>query len=509
MMREIKKILIANRGEIAVRVIRGCRDAGITSVAVYSDPDRTALHVRAADEAYALGGMTSVESYLVQDKIISIARQCGAEAIHPGYGFLAENDQFAELCKKHKIIFIGPPPEVIRLLGDKLEARKTAVKAGLPLAPATQHDISDIGRARQEAEKIGYPILIKAAAGGGGKGMRIVHSPDALESALTTAASEAQSAFGDRRVYMEKYLARPRHIEIQILADQHGNVVHLGERECSIQRRHQKVIEESPSPVVDDKLRAQMGEAAAALAKTCGYVGAGTVEFLVDENLKFYFLEVNTRLQVEHPVTEMVTGIDLVQEQIKIACGEKLSFTQNDIIRRGHAIECRIYAEDPAGGFMPSTGHLAAYHEPGGPGVRVDSGFVAGDTIPVYYDPLIAKLVVWGESRNQAIARTRRALSEYVVHGVDTTIPFELLVMGNKRFIAGDISTHFISEEFPDLAVSLAHPDEEMELAAIAAALVDYDHQSRLQESGHQWGQTHNPWKMSGRIAGLKGRSAR
>jgi acetyl-CoA carboxylase biotin carboxylase subunit len=323
-MPEINKILIANRGEIAVRIVRACRDAGITSAAVYSDPDRTAFHVRAADEAYPLHGVTSVESYLVQEKIIDAAKACGAQAIHPGYGFLAENHVFADLCRENDIIFIGPTPEVINLLGDKLEARRTAIKAGLPLAPASEHDVGDIDRARAEADKIGYPILIKAAAGGGGKGMRIVHGADDLEAALITASSEASSAFGDRRVYIEKYFDRPRHIEIQILADTHGNAVHLGERECSIQRRHQKVIEESPSAVVDDELRTRMGEAAVAIALESGYVGAGTVEFLVDQDLKFYFLEVNTRLQVEHPVTEMVTGIDLVLEQFKIARGEKL-----------------------------------------------------------------------------------------------------------------------------------------------------------------------------------------
>jgi propionyl-CoA carboxylase alpha chain len=421
-MTEIKKILIANRGEIAVRIARGCRDAGITSVAIYSDPDRTAFHVRTADEAYPLDGTTSAESYLVQEKIIEIAKACGVQAIHPGYGFLAENYHFADLCRKNDLIFIGPSPEVIKLLGDKLEARETAIKANLPLAPASTQSFDDIKLARESAKKIGYPVLIKAAAGGGGKGMRIVESSDGLETALKLAASEASSAFGDKRVYIEKYIARPRHIEIQILADAHGNVVHLGERECSIQRRHQKVIEESPSAVVDDAMRSRMGEAAVSIARKSGYIGAGTVEFLVDEKLNFFFLEVNTRLQVEHPVTEMITGIDLVQEQFNIASGGRLSIEQKDIKHRGHAIECRIYAEEAAAGFIPSTGHMAAYHEPSGPGIRVDSGFVAGDDIPIFYDPLIAKLVTWGSDREQAILRMRRALDEYVVQGVETTI---------------------------------------------------------------------------------------
>jgi propionyl-CoA carboxylase alpha chain len=503
-MADINKILVANRGEIAVRIIRGCRDAGITSVAIYSDPDRTAFHVRAADEAYPLHGTTSAESYLVQDKIIDIAKQCGAPAIHPGYGFLAENYHFADLCRKNDIIFIGPSPEVIRLLGDKLEARQTAIKANLPLAPASTHDIENIKGAKTEADKIGYPILIKAAAGGGGKGMRIVNSPDALETALKMAASEASSAFGDQRVYIEKYVARPRHIEIQILADTHGNVIHLGERECSIQRRHQKVIEESPSAVVDDALRARMGEAAVAIAGESGYVGAGTVEFLVDEDLKYYFLEVNTRLQVEHPVTEMVTGIDLVQEQFKIAAGQKLSIKQSDIKQRGHSIECRIYAEEAAAGFIPSTGRMAAYHEPSGPGVRVDSGFVAGDDIPVYYDPLIAKLITWGGDRTQAITRMCRALNEYMVQGVETTIPFELLVMNNQRFVDGALSTHFIEDEFPDLAASLKQTEEDTELSAMAAALIEYQRQARMARMGEDKQQRTDAWKLSGRIEGLR-----
>jgi len=503
-MNEINKILIANRGEIAVRIMRACKDAGIISAAVYSDPDRMAYHVRSADEAYPLHGTTSGESYLVQDKIIDIAKGCGAQAIHPGYGFLSENASFAAKCRDNDIIFIGPSPEVISLLGDKLEARQTAIRAGLPLAPASTRDFDQIKPAKDECEKIGYPVLIKAAAGGGGKGMRIVRNADELEAALKTAASEASSAFGDKRVYIEKYIARPRHIEIQILADTHGNVIHLGERECSIQRRHQKVIEESPSAVVDEKLRKKMGEAATAIARESGYVGAGTVEFLVDEKLNFYFLEVNTRLQVEHPVTEMVTGVDLVQEQFRIAAGEKMSLTQADIRQRGHAIECRIYAEDSAAGFVPSTGRLAGYHEPAGPGVRIDSGFVAGDDIPVYYDPMISKLVTWGSDRDRAIRRMRRALDEYLVQGVETTIPFELLVMENEAFITGDLSTHFIEEQFPDLAESLRQSEEDTELSAMAAALIDFQQQSKLAGLGGGKKTGADAWKLSGRIQGLR-----
>lgn len=506
MVTTIRKILIANRGEIAVRIARACRDAGITSAAVYSDPDRMAYHVRVADEAYALGGTTSAESYLRQDKIIETARACGAEAIHPGYGFLAENHDFAALCRENGLIFIGPPPEVIALLGDKIQARRMAEKAGLPAVPGSIQDVDQIDTARFEAYRIGYPVLIKAAAGGGGKGMRIVNDPEGLGAALSTAASEAGSAFGDRRVYIEKYIPRPRHIEVQILGDSHGNVIHLGERECSIQRRHQKVIEESPSVIVDDAMRAEMGAAAVALAKEAGYVGAGTVEFLVDENKKFYFLEVNTRLQVEHPVTEMVTGLDLVQEQFKIARGEKLSLRQKDIDRRGHAIECRVYAEDAAAGFIPCTGHLSAYQEPSGPGVRVDSGFLDGDDVPVYYDPLIAKLIVWGSDREQAIQRMRRALNEYVIQGIETTISFGRLVMGNDSFMSGRLSTHFIADEFSDLAECLGQSDGDIRLAAMTAALVDYRLQLRLLAGSRRAKREENPWKISGRQAGLRKR---
>lgn len=470
MSRSIKKILVANRGEIAVRIIRACDDLGLTSAAVFSECDRAAYHVRLAHEAYYVGPSPSNESYLVHDNIIKAAKTANADAIHPGYGFLAENAKFAQRCADEGIIFIGPKPETIRALGDKLEARKMAINAGLQVVPGMDTDAEDVAAAKQFASEIGYPVLVKAAAGGGGKGMRVVQKESDFEEALETAGREALAAFGDGRVFVEKYLVRPRHIEIQILCDQHGNCIHLGERECSIQRRHQKVIEESPSPVVKENLRQRMGEAAVTIAHESGYVGAGTVEFLVDKDSSFYFLEVNTRLQVEHPVTEMVTGIDLVKEQIAIAQGEPLRFSQNDIHVRGHAIECRIYAEDPEAGFLPSTGRLKNYRIPAGPGVRVDSGVVIYSDIPIYYDPMIAKLVVWGEDRAEALARTRRALEEYRLSGVKSTISFHRTVLQNERFIRGEFSTHFLEEEYPDNNYG-SYDDQLMESAAIAAAV--------------------------------------
>ena len=471
MSSKIKKILVANRGEIAVRVMRACRDMGITSVAVFSDCDKTAYHVRMADEAYHIGPPPSTESYLVHDKIIDVARRSGADAIHPGYGFLAENSEFAKRCEDEGIIFIGPKSETISLLGDKLQARLMALKADLPVTPGAELTPEDdydsiLGKATQ----VGFPILVKAAAGGGGKGMRVVDSPEMLAESLETAGREATSAFGDGRVYLERYLARPRHIEFQILCDQHGNCIHLGERECSIQRRHQKVIEESPSPVMTTQLREKMGTAAVKVARESGYVGAGTVEFLVDEDLSFYFLEVNTRLQVEHPVTEMVTGLDLVKEQVKIAEGKELIIRQSDVKMTGHAIECRIYAEDPEEGFMPSTGILKNYRIPAGPGIRVDSGVVIFSEIPVYYDPIIAKLVVWGQDRAEAISRTQRALEEYRVSGVKTTIGFHRVVLANEKFMSGDLSTRFLPEQYPDNSYRVLDHNLS-ENAAVAVAL--------------------------------------
>ncbi len=480
MPKKIKKILIANRGEIAVRIIRACKDLGITSVAVYSDADKTAYHVRLADEAYHIGPSPSNQSYLVHDKIIDTAKRAKVDAIHPGYGFLSENAEFANRCEKEGIIFIGPSAKTIKLLGDKIEARKTAVKAGLPVVPGAEFDSSKLREALKQAEKIGFPVLIKATAGGGGKGMRIVKSKKDFEESVKRASSEAKSAFGDGRVFIEKYLARPRHIEFQILCDRHGNAVHLGERECSIQRRHQKLIEESPSPIMTDKLRQEMGDAAINIARKSNYVGAGTVEFMFDEKRKsFYFLEVNTRLQVEHPVTEMVTGLDLVREQIAIAEGKRLSFKQSDIKLNGHAIECRILAEDPSQGFVPSTGKFKNYRIPAGPGVRVDSGVVIFSEIPVYYDPMFAKLIVWGKDRSEAISRMKRALEEFRVSGVTTTIVFHREVLSNKKFIAGDFSTKFLEEEYPDNNYKL-QDDKLTETAVIAAALEKFINERKL-----------------------------
>ena len=478
-IKKIKKILVANRGEIAVRIIRACRDMGIGSVAVYSECDATALHVRMADEAYLIGESPSSASYLRMDRVLEAAKLSGADAIHPGYGFLAENSQFARECAENGIIFIGPHPETIEQLGDKLVAREIALKANLPVVPGADILNEDDATTLAKAKKIGFPILVKAAAGGGGKGMRVVNSAKELSAALESASSEAKSAFGDGRVFIEKFLERPRHIEIQILSDEHGHHIHLGERECSIQRRHQKVIEESPSPVMTEELRARMGSAATNIARMCGYVGAGTVEFMVDEEMSFYFLEVNTRLQVEHPVTELVTGLDLVREQINIAEGRPLSFKQDDIQQSGHAIECRIYAENPEENFMPSTGRLKHYRIPAGPGVRVDSGVVLNSEIPIYYDPMIAKLAVWGRNRQEAIDRTIRALEEYRVAGLETTIGFHMVVLKNEKFRKGDISTSFLSEEYPDNHY-VKLDDETGVAAAIAVALDQYERERKI-----------------------------
>lgn len=479
MAKKIKKILIANRGEIAVRVIRACRDLGIKSVVVFSEADRAAYHVRMADEAYFIGPAQSSQSYLVHDKIIDVAKRSKADAIHPGYGFLSENAEFSDRCAKEGIIFIGPTGKSIALLGDKISAREMAIKQKLPIVPGAEIGSLDSKAIKAKAREIGYPVLIKAAAGGGGKGMRVVRSEEMLEESLMLASNEAKSSFGDARVFIEKYLERPRHVEIQILLDMHGNGIHLGERECSIQRRHQKVIEESPSPIMTPELRERMGNAAVTIAKASGYYGAGTCEFMIDQDLSFYFLEVNTRLQVEHPVTEMVTGLDLVKEQIAIAEGEVLPYKQSDIELNGHAIECRIYAEDPEQGFMPSTGKLQHYRIPAGPGVRVDAGVVIYNEIPIYYDPMIAKLIVWGHNRPEAIARTKRALEEFRVSGLKTTISFHRTIMDNEKFVSGDLSTRFLEEEYPNN--KYYHIDEETtEAAALAVALDKFVKERRL-----------------------------
>jgi acetyl-CoA carboxylase, biotin carboxylase subunit len=467
----MKKILVANRGEIAIRVMRSARELGIKTVAVYSDADRNALHVRYADEAVFIGEAPSSKSYLDIAKIISAVKQTKADAIHPGYGFLSENPLFARKVKEAGIIFIGPSAEAMELMGNKLAAKAMAEKNKIPLVPGTEGAISDKKEAKNISKKIGYPILIKAAAGGGGKGMRIVNDENNFDEMLSLAMSEAQSAFGDGSVFIEKYVSSPRHIEIQVLGDNHGNVVHLFERECSIQRRHQKVVEEAPSSVLTPELRKAMGECAVNIARACGYTGAGTVEFLLDEKKNFYFLEMNTRLQVEHPVTELITGIDLVKEQIIVAQGEKLSFTQNDIQMRGHAIEVRVCAEDVTNNFLPDIGKLIYYKTPKGAGVRVDDSYEQGMDIPIYYDPMIAKLIVNGKDRAEAIERMKRAIDEYLIEGVQTTLPFCRFVMEHEAFTSGNFDTHFVEKYFSPEKIS-SFDKEESELAAVASALV-------------------------------------
>jgi pyruvate carboxylase subunit A len=452
------KILVANRGEIALRVIRACRDMGIRSVAVHSEADRRAAFALLADEAVEIGPPAPAQSYLLVDRIIDAARQTGAQAIHPGYGFLSENQAFAKACKDNGIVFIGPPPEAMAVMAGKVPARARMQQAGVPIVPGSGA-LTDVDDAVKAAKDIGYPVLIKASAGGGGIGMRVAADEAELRSNLEAAQSTAQRAFGDSTVFLERYAEEPRHIEIQVLADAHGNVVHLGERECSIQRRHQKIVEESPSPVITPDQRRAMGQAAVTAAKAVGYVNAGTVEFIYSRG-EFFFLEMNTRLQVEHPVTEWVTGIDLVVEQIRVAAGEPLGFTQDDVKQRGWAIECRVNAEDWQHDFRPAPGRVTGYHEPSGPGVRVDSALVGPTTIPPYYDPMIAKLIVWGADRTQAIARMRRALLEYGITGVTTNIPYHLAILDEPDFVAGRLTTHFI-QDHPDLVGKAARWDEE------------------------------------------------
>src|SRR5580693_2810212 len=439
-----KKILIANRGEIAVRVIRACRELGITSVAIYSDVDRASLHVRKADEAYHIGAPAAAESYLNIAKILDVAKRCGADAIHPGYGFLSENAKFAQACDGAGVKFIGPSPASMEMMGSKTRARQEMEKAGVPFVPGTSRGLESAEQAEQVAAKIGYPVMLKAAAGGGGKGMRLVHRPEELKVALEAAQSEAERAFGDREVYVEKAIVNPRHIEMQVLADEHGNTVWLGERECSIQRRHQKVLEEAPSPMVDPDMRRRMGEVAVKVAQAASYTNAGTIEFLVDPQKNFYFLEMNTRLQVEHPVTELTTGLDLVHLQIRIAAGEKLPFVQSDIAIRGHAIECRIYAEDPDNNYFPSPGKITLLLEPSGPGIRRDTGMYEGWDVPLDYDPLLAKLIGYATDREQTIARLSRALDEYFVGGIKTNISLFRRILGDAEFRAAKLDTGFL-----------------------------------------------------------------
>lgn len=447
-MKQIKKILIANRGEIALRIMKTAQKMGIKTVAVYSTADRNAPHVQFADEAICIGEAPSNKSYLLGDKIIEVAKQLGVDAIHPGYGFLSENADFAEAVEKNGITWIGPDSKAIRIMGSKLAA-KDAVKAyGIPMVPGIEEAITDIEKAKQIAKEIGFPILIKASAGGGGKGMRVVEQEKDLEEQMMRAISEAESAFGDGSVFIEKYISSPRHIEIQILADKHGNTVHLFERECSIQRRHQKVIEEAPSVVLTQEIRQKMGEAAIMVAKACDYVGVGTVEFLLDVNKNFYFLEMNTRLQVEHPVTELITGLDLVEQQIKVAQGETLHFSQKDIKIKGHALELRIYAEDPLDNFMPSVGVLNRYRIPNGEGIRIDNGFEEGMEVPIYYDPMLAKLITYGKNREEAIQIMLKAIDAYEVQGIMTTLPFGKFVFEHDAFRSGNFNTHFVKNYY-------------------------------------------------------------
>jgi acetyl-CoA carboxylase biotin carboxylase subunit len=491
-----KKILIANRGEIAVRIIRAARELGISSVAVFSECDRTALHVLMADEAYFLGPSPASESYLNIPRVIQIAMSCGAESIHPGYGFLAENPELAKQCQENLITFIGPSAKTMEQIGEKIAARRTAIQAKVPVVPGTESPLKSDEEAKAVAERIGLPIVLKAAAGGGGIGMRLVQRNAELSSAFRETQSEARAAFGESEVYIEKYLISPRHIEFQILADHYGNVIHLGERECSIQRRHQKLVEECPSPVVTSELRAAMGEAAVRLTVACGYQNAGTIEFLVDSEGRFYFLEMNTRLQVEHPITEMVTGLDIVKEQIRIASGEPLGYKQSDIHPRGSAIECRVYAEDPENQFFPSPGKISYLRVPGGPGVRDDTGIYEGWTVPIFYDSLLSKLVTWGINRDEAIQRMRRALSEYQVGGIKTTIPFFQSLVRHNEFLSGNLSTDFLSKHYSSGKLP-ADRESQREVAALVAALYS---SGKKNLKSNQFAGGESPWKLCGRL---------
>ncbi len=495
-----KKILVANRGEIAVRVMRACREMGIRSVAVYSEADRKSLHVRYADEAVAIGPAPSTESYLRIDRVIEAARSTAAEAVHPGYGFLAENPAFARACAEARLVFIGPSPHAMELMGSKAASRHALIRAGLPVVPGTDAVIEDIKEVRGIAKKIGFPVMLKASAGGGGKGLRMVRSAAELDAAYREARSEAQNAFNDASVYLEKYLERPRHVEIQLLGDEHGRLIYLGERECSLQRRHQKVLEESPSPLLDEDLRQRMGETAVRIGKLAGYTNAGTVEFLVDRDRNFYFLEMNTRLQVEHPVTELVAGIDLVKEQIKIAAGERLRWLQEDVKLRGAAIECRIYAEDPARGFFPSPGLITRLAIPSGPGVRNDSGVYEGWRVPLDYDPLLSKLVVWGTDREQAVARMQRALSEYEVAGVKTNLQFFRQLLTHPEFAAGQIDTSFIDRMLAEGTLEIPPPKLLERVALLAAALELRGRHAHPGANGKASARTSaSRWKTAGR----------
>ena len=481
----MKKILVANRGEIALRIMRTIRKMGISSVAVYSEADRSAPHVMYADEAVCLGAAPSSQSYLDGDKIIRICKELNVDAIHPGYGFLSENAVFAQKVEDAGIVFIGPGPEAMRIMGSKLAAKESVRKYNVPMVPGIDKAITDVELAKKIAAEIGYPVLIKASAGGGGKGMRIVEKAEEMNEQMERAISEATSSFGDGSVFMEKYVSKPRHIEVQIMADHHGNVLHAFERECSIQRRHQKVIEESPSAIITPELRRQIGEAAVMVARSCNYTSMGTVEFLMDDQLNFYFLEMNTRLQVEHPVTEMITGLDLVELQIRIARGEPLPMTQEELRIDGHAIELRIYAEDPLANFMPSIGKLSRYQKPEGDGVRCDDGYVEGMQIPIYYDPMIAKLIVHAPSRIEAIQKMKSAIRDYQIEGVSTTMPFGIFVMEHEAFISGQFDTHFVKNYYtPDLIK--ARQKANAEAAALVALKFWQERQKQLRPVEHK-----------------------
>ncbi len=498
----IKKVLVANRGEIAVRVMRTCREMNITTVAVYSDADRNSMHVRYADEAYYIGPSPSSESYLNIDNIIKAAKKSRTDAIHPGYGFLSENAEFSDRCKSEGIIFIGPSGDSISNMGDKITARRTIIKAGVPVVPGTTDPIIKEDDAIKVILDIGLPVMIKASAGGGGKGMRLVHKKEDIISSIRAAKSEAQASFGNDAVYIEKYISSPHHIEFQILADNHGNVIHLFERECSVQRRHQKVIEETPSPLMTPEIREEMGEHAVAVARAAKYSGAGTIEFIVDDNLNYYFLEMNTRLQVEHPITERVVGIDLVKEQINIANDLKLTYKQEELGQNGHALECRIYAEDPDNNFMPSPGLIQHISEPLGFGVRHDGYVYEGYEIPIYYDPLISKLIVWGKTRKEAISRMRRALFAYKITGVKTSIKFLERIMNTPDFVNGNYNTHFIEKN----KKYLEDGDKckgDCKAIAIISAFIDYN--NRLEEVDPESGESGavSSWKRSGRKSGM------
>ncbi len=490
------KILIANRGEIAIRIIKACQELGIKTIAIYSDVETKAPHVLLADEAVNLGDPTPIESYLSIPKIIKIAKAKHAEAIHPGYGFLAENPDFAETCNKAGIKFIGPSPKVISLMGDKIAAKKTMEKAGVPVIPGYHGPNQDTETLVKEGKKIGFPLIIKAAAGGGGKGMRIVNSKDTLVDSIDSAKRESKSSFGNDTVFIEKYLEKPRHIEFQILADEHGHTIHLFERECSIQRRHQKIIEETPSPVMTPELRQKMGKAAVTAAKTVGYSNAGTIEFMVDKDLNYYFMEMNTRLQVEHPITEMTTGIDIAKWQLRIASGEKLTLQQDALFQRGHAIECRIYAEDPTNGFLPSVGTLLKVEEPAGPNIRVDSGISTGLVISPYYDPMLSKLITYAENREDCINKMVWALSRYVILGITSNIYFLKTVLEHEQFHNGNTTTHFIDDYFKDWTVSKhALPVD----ALISLAVYDSMHSTKEEIVRYKEADPHSPWKHVGR----------